>query len=96
MIRVVLPAHLRQIAHCDKEIQLDATPTQRAIIDALEDRYPALRGTIRDPATGTRRPFVRFFACELDLSHESPDAELPNAVAQGTEPFLVIGAMAGG
>jgi len=96
VIRVVLPAHLRQIAHCDKEIQLDAAPTQRAIIDALEDRYPALRGTIRDPASGARRPFVRFFACELDLSHESPDAELPNAVAQGTEPFLVIGAMAGG
>jgi len=96
VIRVVLPAHLRQIAHCDKEIQLEAAPTQRAVIDALEVRFPALRGTIRDPATGTRRPFVRFFACELDLSHESPDAELPEAVARGTEPFLVIGAMAGG
>jgi molybdopterin converting factor small subunit len=95
-IRVTLPAHLRQLAHCDKEVRLEAEPTQRGVIDALEQRYPALRGTLRDPATGQRRAFVRFYACEEDLSHESPDTPLPAAVAEGTEPFLVIGAMAGG
>ena len=96
MIRVRLPAHLRQLAHCDHEVALDSAATQRAVIDALELRYPALRGTLRDPGTGQRRPFVRFFACEQDLSHELPDAPLPDAVAAGKEPFLVIGAMAGG
>ena len=96
MIRIVLPAHLRQLARCDKEIRVDAEPTQRAVIDAIEARYPMLRGTIRDPQTGMRRAFVRFFACEEDISHESPDARLPAAVAAGTEPLLVIGAMAGG
>lgn len=96
MIRVVLPAHLCTLAKCDKEIHVDADATQRAVIDALEGRYPALRGTLRDPNTGSRRAFVRFFACEEDLSHESPDAPLPDAVATGTEPLLVIGAMAGG
>lgn len=96
MIRVVLPAHLRQLARCDREVQLEATATQRAVIDALEQRYPALRGTLRDPATGARRPFVRFFACQQDLSHDSPDDPLPAAVATGQEPFLVVGAMAGG
>ena len=96
MIRVVLPAHLRQLARCDKEVSLDAEPTHRAVLDALEGRYPALRGTLRDPNTGRRRAFVRFYACEEDLSHESPDAPLPDAVAAGKEPFLVIGAMAGG
>ncbi len=95
-IRVVLPAHLRQLARCTGEITLDAEPTQRGVIDALEQRYPALRGTLRDPATDLRRTFVRFYGCEQDLSHESPDAALPAAVANGDEPFLVIGAMAGG
>lgn len=96
MIRVVLPAHLRQLAKCAKEVRLDAEPTQRGVIDALEAAYPALRGTLRDPNTGLRRAFVRFYALEQDLSHESPDAPLPDQVAQGDEPFLVIGAMAGG
>jgi molybdopterin converting factor small subunit len=96
VIRVVLPAHLRQLAHCDREIQLDSVATQRAVLDAIEQRYPALRGTLRDPSTGQRRAFVRFFACEQDLSHEPPDAPLPDAVAAGAEPFLVVGAMAGG
>jgi sulfur-carrier protein len=96
MIRVLLPAHLRQLAHCDREVALDSAATQRALIDALELQYPALRGTLRDPGTGQRRPFVRFFACEQDLSHELPDAPLPDAVAAGKEPFLVVGAMAGG
>lgn len=95
-IRVVLPAHLRQLARSEKEISLDAEPTQRGVIDALEQRYPALRGTLRDPATGQRRAFVRFYACEQDLSHESPDSQLPAAVAQGNEAFRIIGAMAGG
>jgi molybdopterin converting factor small subunit len=95
-IRVLLPAHLRQLAHCEKEISLDAQPTQRGVIDEIELRYPALRGTLRDPATGNRRPFVRFYACEQDLSHESPDHPLPTAVVQGNEPFRIIGAMAGG
>lgn len=98
MIRVVLPAHLRRLARVDGEVRLDVDGqvTQRAVLDALEERYPTLRGTIRDHGTLQRRAFVRFFACEEDLSHESPDAPLPDAVAQGTEPFMVIGAMAGG
>lgn len=96
MIRVVLPSHLRQLAHCEKEVSLDATPTQRGVIDALEAAYPSLRGTLRDPNTGRRRAFVRFYALEADLSHDDPDAPLPAEVAAGTEPFLVIGAMAGG
>jgi molybdopterin converting factor small subunit len=96
MIRVVLPAHLRQLARCEKEVQLDAEPTQRGVIDALEARYPGLRGTLREPGTDRRRAFVRFYACEQDLSHESPDAALPDAVVTGEEPFLIIGAMAGG
>ena len=98
MIRVVLPAHLRTLARVDGEVQLDvAGPvTQRTVLDALEARYPMLRGTIRDHSALTRRPFVRFFAWEQDLSHESPDASLPDAVASGVEPFLIVGAMAGG
>lgn len=95
-IRVALPAQLRQLACCDKEVSVDADPTQRAVLDALEQRYPALRGTLRDPVTGTRRAFVRFYACEEDLSHESPDDALPIAVAAGQEPFRIVGAMAGG
>jgi len=98
VIRVVLPAHLRLLAHVDGEVTLDlAGPvTQRAILDALEGRYPVLRGAIRDHATLRRRPFVRFFACAEDRSHDPPDAPLPDAVATGAEPFLVVGAMAGG
>jgi sulfur-carrier protein len=98
MIRVVLPAHLRTLARVDDEVMLhvERRPTQRSVLDALEASYPMLRGTIRDQVTYKRRPFVRFFACELDLSHELPDAPLPDAVASGAEPFLVIGAMAGG
>ena len=98
MIRVVLPAHLRTLAHVDGEVKLDVEgrATQRAILDALEDRYPMLRGTIRDQVTQQRRAFVRFFACEEDLSHELPDAPLPDAVVTGVEPFLIVGAMAGG
>ena len=98
MIRVVLPAHLRTLARVDGEVKLDVEgqATQRAVLDALEDRYPMLRGTMRDQVTQQRRAFVRFFACEEDLSHELPDTPLPAAVATGAEPFLVIGAMAGG
>ncbi|GAA3839978.1 MULTISPECIES: MoaD/ThiS family protein [Amycolatopsis] len=98
MIRVHLPAHLRTIAHIDGEVELDlnGAVTQRALLDALEERYPMLRGTIREHGTGKRRAFVRFFACEEDLSHEEPDAPLPAPVVAGTEPFLVMGAMAGG
>jgi len=96
VIRVVLPAHLRQLARCDREVAVDAEATQRGVLDALERDYPALRGTLRDPATGRRRAFVRFYACEEDLSHESPDDPLPAAVVEGREPFLVVGAMAGG
>ena len=98
MIRVVLPAHLRTLAHVDGEVKLDVEgqATQRSVLDALEAGYPMLRGTLRDQVTRQRRPFVRFFACEEDLSHELPDAPLPDAVATGTEPFLVVGAMAGG
>jgi sulfur-carrier protein len=98
VIRVELPGHLRTLARVDGEVQLnlDGDVTQRAVLDALEARYPVLLGTIRDRVSGRRRPFVRFFACEKDLSHELPDAPLPAAVASGTEPFLVVGAMAGG
>jgi sulfur-carrier protein len=98
IVRVVLPSHLRTLAHVDREVKLDVEgqSTQRSVLDALEARYPMLRGTIRDQVTRQRRAFVRFFACEEDLSHESPDAPLPDAVATGAEPFLIVGAMAGG
>jgi molybdopterin converting factor small subunit len=98
MIRVVLPTHLRTLAHVRGEVELDPqdAPTQRSVLDALESRYPALRGTIRDSTTQRRRPFVRFFACEEDLSHDLPDVPLPAAVASGAEPLIVLGAMAGG
>ncbi|MGB8768443.1 MAG: MoaD/ThiS family protein [Candidatus Korobacteraceae bacterium] len=98
MIRVILPAHLRTLAHAGSEVQLEVEGrvTQCSILDALEARYPMLRGTIRDHVTQQRRPFLRFFACEEDLSHEPPDASLPDAVASGAEPFLIIGAIAGG
>ena len=98
MIRVVLPAHLRTLARVDGEVQLlvEGEVTQRAVLDALEARYPVLCGTIRDHGGGPRRAFIRFFACEQDLSHESPDAPLPAAVAAGAEPYLIVGAMAGG
>jgi sulfur-carrier protein len=98
MIRVVLPHHLRTLARVDGEVQLDVEGpvTQRSVLDALEARYPMLRGTIRDHVTHERRPFLRFFACEEDLSHEPPDTPLPEAVASGKEPFFVIGAIAGG
>lgn len=98
MIRIVLPYHLRNLAKVDDEVQLElqGEVTLRAILDALEANYPMLRGTIRDQATGERRAFLRFFACEEDLSHESVDAPLPDAVATGAEPLLVIGAIAGG
>jgi molybdopterin synthase sulfur carrier subunit len=98
MIRVVLPAHLRTLARVNGEVTLDleGQVTQRSVLDALEARYPMLRGTIRDHVTQRRRAFVRFFACELDLSHEPPDTPLPEAVATGAEPFLIVGAMAGG
>ena len=98
MIRVILPQHLRTLAHVGSEvtIEVNGAITQRSVLDALETRYPMLRGTIRDHDTQQRRPFLRFFACEEDLSHESPDAPLPNAVASGAEPFLIIGAIAGG
>jgi molybdopterin synthase sulfur carrier subunit len=98
MIRVVLPAHLRTLAHVNGEVKLDVEGqvTQRSVLDALEACYPMLRGTIRDQVTYQRRPFVRFFACAEDLSHESPDAPLPDAVATAAEPFLVVGAIAGG
>ena len=98
MIRIVLPAHLRTLARVDGEVTLDvASPmTVGTVLDALEARYPMLRGTIRDHATRRRRPFIRFFACEQDLSHESPDTPLPAAVVSGVEPLLIVGAMAGG
>jgi molybdopterin synthase sulfur carrier subunit len=98
MIRLVLPAHLRTLAHLDGEVTLDVEgqATQRSVLDALEASYPMLRGTIRDHVTKQRRPYLRFFACEEDVSHELPDAPLPDAVATGGEPFLVVGAMAGG
>ena len=98
MIRVVLPTHVRTLARIDGEVPLDVEglATQRTVLDALEARYPMLRGTIRDHVTQRRRAFVRFFACAQDLSHESPDAPLPAAVATGAEPLLIVGAMAGG
>ncbi len=98
MIRVTLPAHLRKLAQVDGEVKLhvEGRITQRSLLDALEERYPMLRGTIRDQATQRRRAFVRFFACQQDLSHEDPDAALPDAVATGAEPFMVVGAIAGG
>jgi hypothetical protein len=98
MIRVVLPAHLRTLAGVADEVNLDlqAPVSQRGVLDALEARYPMLRGTIRDHVSRKRRPFIRFFACGEDLSHEPPDCELPAAVAAGIEPFMVVGAMAGG
>ena len=98
MIRVVLPAHLRTIANVNSEVRLDvaAPVTQRTILDALEAKYPTLVGTIRDHGTLKRRPLVRFFACEEDLSHDDPDKLLPEAVASGKEPFFIIGAIAGG
>jgi sulfur-carrier protein len=97
-VRVVLPSHLRRLACVDGEVRVVITgkPTQRLVLDALEDRYPVLRGAIRDGATGRRRAFIRFFACEQDLSHEEADTPLPDAVAAGTEPFMVVGAIAGG
>jgi len=98
VIRVALPAHLRTLARVHGEVELKVTGevTQCSVLDALEARYPVLRGTIRDQRTGRRRAFVRFFACEQDLSHEQPDAPLPEAVAVGAEPYLIVGAMAGG
>jgi len=100
VIRVLLPAHLQALTHGERELTLiladTAEPTQRAVLDAVEARHPQLRGTIRDPATGQRRAFVRLFACERDLSHDDPDALLPEAVVCGAEPLLVVGAMAGG
>ena len=98
MIRFVLPFHLRNLAQVGSELTLEVNGqvTQRSVLDALEERYPMLRGTIRDHLTKERRPFLRFFACEQDLSHESPDAPLPDAIASGAEPFIVLGAIAGG
>ncbi len=98
MIRVVLPAHLRTLASVDGEVTLDVEGpvTLQAVLDALEGRHPVLCGTIRDHVTHKRRPFVRFYACEEDLSHDPPDTRMPDAVAAGTEPFLIVGAMAGG
>lgn len=98
MIRVLLPVHLRTLARVDGEVALEVEGpvTQRAVLNALEARYPVLCGTIRDHDTHRRRPFIRFYACKEDLSHEPPDAPLPEAVARGEEPFLVVGAMAGG
>ena len=98
MIRVVLPAHLRALARIDGEVELDVPGqvTQCSVLDALEERYPVLRGTIRNHDGGSRRAFIRFFACEQDLSHQPPDAPLPEPVATGSEPYLIVGAMAGG
>jgi len=98
MIRVVLPAHLRTLAKVEGEVtfEIEGPVTQRSVLDALEARYPVLQGAIRDHVTKKRRPFIRFFACEEDLSHEPPDAPLPDAVVKGAEPFLVVGAIAGG
>jgi len=98
MVRIVLPFHLRNLAHVGHEVTVDVGGpiTQRSVLDALEARYPMLRGTIRDHGTLQRRPFLRFFACEQDLSHEPPDAPLPEPVASGKEPFIIIGAIAGG
>lgn len=98
MIRVILPTHLRTLARLNGEVELqvEGPTTQRAVLDALEARYPMLRGTMRDHVTQRRRPFVRFFACGEDLSHDPPDTPLPDAIVQGVEPFMIIGAMAGG
>jgi molybdopterin synthase sulfur carrier subunit len=98
VIRVILPQHLRTLAHVGSEVQIEVggPVTLRSVLDAIEARYPMLRGTIRDHVTQQRRPFLRFFACEEDLSHESPDTPLPDAVASGKEPLLIIGAIAGG
>jgi molybdopterin converting factor small subunit len=98
MIRVVLPAHLRALARIDGEVELAVAGqvTQRSVLDALETRYPMLRGTIRDHDSGKRRAFIRFFACQQDLSHDQPDVPLPPPVAAGAEPYLIVGAMAGG
>ena len=98
MIRVTLPAHLRTLARCDEEVNLeiDGTVTQRSILDALEAKYPMLRGTIREYNTGKRRDFLRFFACGEDISHDPPDQELPTAIKTGTEPYMIVGAIAGG
>src|SRR5512142_1779324 len=98
MIHVILPSHLRTLAHLsgDVVLEVDGQVTQRSVLDALEARYPELRGTIRDHVTQQRRPFLRFFACEQDLSHEAPDAPLPEAVANGAEPLIIVGAVAGG
>ena len=98
MIRVVLPPHLRTLARVDGDVELNinATVTQRSVLDELESRFPMLRGTMRDHVTQVRRPLVRFFACGEDLSHESPDAPLPEAIKKGSEPFVIIGAIAGG
>lgn len=98
MIRIILPHHLRNLAKVGSEVQLElqGEVTQRSVLDALEARYPMLRGTIRDHVTQKRRPFLRFFACEEDLSHEPPDAPLPEAVVQGKEPYVILGAIAGG
>ena len=98
MIRIALPQHLQTLARVGPEVELNVSGsiTQRAVLDALEARYPMLRGTIRDQSTFKRRAFVRFYACEEDLSHDSPDTPLPDPVARGTEPFLIIGALAGG
>jgi hypothetical protein len=98
VIRVVLPYHLRELATSRAEVQIDVTApvTQRSLLDALESRYPTLRGTIRDRVTGLRRPMLRFYACEEDLSLEPPDAPLPDAIVKGTEPFFIVGAIAGG
>jgi molybdopterin synthase sulfur carrier subunit len=98
MIRITLPAHLRKLAHVEGEVKLEVEGpiTQRSVLDALEARYPMLRGTIRDQVTQKRRAFVRFFACGEDLSHEAPDAPLPEAVVNGAEPFMIVGAIAGG
>ena len=98
MIRVMLPGHLRTLTRVTGEVELEVAPpvTQRSVLDALETRYPMLRGTIRDHVTEERRPFIRFFACEEDLSHAAPDAPLPDAVATGMEPLMIVGAIAGG
>ena len=98
MVRLILPPHLRTLAHVSGDVELEVTApvTQRSVLDALEARYPMLRGTIRDHVTLQRRPFLRFFACEEDLSHESPDVPLPDAIASGAEPLVILGAIAGG
>lgn len=95
-IKVMLPAHLAMLGHCERHVEVVAEPTQRGVIDALEAAFPGLRGTLREPSSDRRRPYVRFFACQEDLSHDEPDARLPDEVVAGREPYLVVGAMAGG